>query len=208
MLITAAATLGRSGHRNETHARDMRERFSGRVAYIALGSNAAGAWGTPVETLASAIRRLSTIGLHVKVVSENFMTGPVGGPWQSDFVNAVVCARMTAAPATVLRGLKRLEREAGRRPGPLWGPRTLDLDLIDAGVVIGWHRRGRRRAGELRLPHPLMHRRAFVLIPLAEVASHWRHPILARSVGALLQDRAVRLQCHGVRRIAPVFGAL
>ncbi len=181
-----------------------RWRYSGRVAYIALGSNAAGAWGTPGQALATAIRRLSTIGLHVKVVSESFITNPIGGPRQADFVNAVVCARLLVGPAALLRGLKRLERDAGRRRGPLWGPRPLDLDVIDAGAIIGWHRQGRRRDGQLRLPHPLMHRRAFVLVPLSEVAPHWRHPVLDRTIGALLERQAVRLQRHGMRRLGQI----
>lgn len=185
-----------------TFSRRHPVRIAGRSGYIALGSNSSGPWGPPTRALTTALARLPAIGLHVKVVSEKFMTLPVGGPRQANFVNAVALVRLTVAPAAALRGLKRLEREAGRRPGPHWGPRPLDLDLIDAGVVLGWQRRpGARRAGQLQLPHPEAHRRAFVLLPLSRVAPHWRHPVLDRGVRALLSQPGIRPQLRGIWRI-------
>ncbi len=167
-----------------------------------------GAWGSPEHTLAAAVRKLPEIGAHVKAVSENVMTRPLGGPWQADFVNAVVLVHITTAPATLLRNLKRLERAAGRRPGPHWGPRPLDIDIIDIGSAVNWSAKprrrtggARRRAGQIQCPHPGMHWRAFVLVPLAEVAPHWYHPVLRCSVRALLVSPAVRIQLAGLRRI-------
>jgi 2-amino-4-hydroxy-6-hydroxymethyldihydropteridine diphosphokinase len=79
-----------------------------------------------------------------------------------------------------------LERKAGRRAGRPQGPRPLDIDILDyGGRRLGWPGRGRRRA-RLVLPHPEAHRRAFVLVPLAQVAPHWRHPVLGASARALL----------------------
>jgi 2-amino-4-hydroxy-6-hydroxymethyldihydropteridine diphosphokinase len=180
----------------------------GRYAFVALGSNRNGPWGTPEHTVAATIRMLPEVGAHVKAVSENIITRPIGGPWQANFVNAVVLVHVTTAPATFLRNLKRLERAAGRRLGPRWGPRPLDLDIIDVGSAVNWsakpHRRvggARRRAGQFQCPHPEMHRRAFVLVPLAEIAPHWYHPVLRRSVRALLSAPAVRCQLTGLRRV-------
>jgi 2-amino-4-hydroxy-6-hydroxymethyldihydropteridine diphosphokinase len=101
----------------------------------------------------------------------------------------------------LLRLLKRLERRAGRRVTPPLQPRPLDIDILDlGGRRLNWPAR-RRVSGQLVLPHPLMHERAFVLIPLMEVAPHWSHPVLgvrARTLLARLGPKAVL----GVRRLA------
>jgi 2-amino-4-hydroxy-6-hydroxymethyldihydropteridine diphosphokinase len=90
----------------------------------------------------------------------------------------------------MLRLLKRIERRAGRRLGRRWGPRPLDIDILDyRGTRIGWPPR-RREPGRLILPHPEMHRRVFVLVPLLEIAPHWRHPILGLGARALLSHLA------------------
>ena len=183
------------------HNRQSAIAMARRHAFIALGSNENSAWGSPRRTLIIAVRNLKTIGLHVKAVSDFYTTNPVGGGRQRPYCNAVVQVKLTVGLATLLRLLKRLERAAGRRLGRHWGPRPLDLDILDAGVIIGRHARGRRYTGRLILPHPEMHRRAFVLVPLAEIAPHWRHPCLDRSVQSLLQDRQVRIQTRGVRRV-------
>jgi 2-amino-4-hydroxy-6-hydroxymethyldihydropteridine diphosphokinase len=191
-----------------TCPRALQPSRSGRFAYIALGSNADGAWGPPENTLATALKMLAQSSVHVKAVSGSFMTRPVGGPWQADFVNAVILAEITTSPAALLRSLNRLERAAGRRPGPHWGPRPLDLDIIDVGGAVAWSARprqrvggARRRAGQIQCPHPEMHRRAFVLEPLAEIAPHWYHSVLRRSVRALLSAPGVKVQLKGQRRI-------
>src|SRR5262249_8436131 len=77
-----------------------------------------------------------------------------------------------------LRLVKGLERQAGRRLGQTWGPRPLDIDILDfGGRRLGWPP-GRHRRGRLILPHPEAHRRAFVLVPVADIAPAWRHPVL------------------------------
>jgi 2-amino-4-hydroxy-6-hydroxymethyldihydropteridine diphosphokinase len=103
------------------------------------------------------------------------------------------------APAALLRLIKRIERRAGRRLGVRWGPRCLDIDILDnGGRRLGWPRR-RRQQGRLMLPHPEMHLRAFVLVPLLEVDPHWRHPTLAVS-GRTLLARLPRASCRGIRQ--------
>jgi 2-amino-4-hydroxy-6-hydroxymethyldihydropteridine diphosphokinase len=172
----------------------MASRKSGRRVWIALGCNVPSAWGSPIHTLDEACLRLSRHGIRIEAVSSYFITASVGGGRQPDFVNGVVVARVDVPPASLLRCLKRVERAAGRRAGRHWGPRPLDLDIIDAGMVVGGLTRGRRPAGRIVLPHPEVHRRAFVLVPLLEVAPHWWHSRLKCPAKRLLQQRAVAVQ--------------
>jgi 2-amino-4-hydroxy-6-hydroxymethyldihydropteridine diphosphokinase len=190
-----------NGNKTQPWAQAMARRRPGRLVWISLGSNISGSWGTPIETIKTALINISDRDVHVKAVSEIFMTAPVGGGRQPAFVNAVACLSCRMPTASLLRKFKAIERSAGRRQGRFWGPRPLDLDIIDAGIVLGRSTSGRRRVGHLILPHPLMHRRAFVLAPLAQLAPHWWHPVLQCSIGVLLRQPAVALQ---MRSLAPI----
>jgi 2-amino-4-hydroxy-6-hydroxymethyldihydropteridine diphosphokinase len=169
---------------------------------LALGANRAGAWGRPEQTFARARAELSRAGVAILAASHLYDTVPLGPGRQSRYLNAVLRSDARVAPAALLRLLKRLERRAGRRLGARWGPRCLDIDVLDfGGRRLGW-RKGRRdqfRPGPLVLPHPEMHRRAFVLIPLLEVAPDWRHPTLGVAARALL-TRLPPASRRGVRR--------
>jgi 2-amino-4-hydroxy-6-hydroxymethyldihydropteridine diphosphokinase len=151
-----------------------------------LGSNRAGAWGAPAETLCRARRELEDTGLAIVGSSGVYATAPLGPGRQPPYLNAVLLVQAHMAPAALLRLIKRIERQAGRRLGARWGPRSLDVDILDfGGRRLGWPPHGRPR-GRLILPHPEMHRRAFVLVPLLEVDPHWRHPIHAVPACTLL----------------------
>ena len=101
----------------------------------------------------------------------------------------VIAVKGSVAPAQLLRMAKRIEWAAGRRSGVRWGPRPLDIDLLDyAGRQINVGD-GKRVAGRLVLPHPEMHRRGFVLVPLAQVAPHWRHPVSGMTARSLIARR-------------------
>lgn len=166
---------------------------------ISLGSNLAGAWGSPIRSLCRAVAELQKMQIAILRVSALYETEPVGGRWQGHYLNAVIRVKANVAPAALLRMLKRLERRAGRRLGVHWGPRPLDLDIIDFdGRRLGWPP-GLRQRGRLVLPHPEAHRRAFVLVPLLDVAPTWRHPVLGLSATTLLAD--LRTQRRGVRRV-------
>jgi 2-amino-4-hydroxy-6-hydroxymethyldihydropteridine diphosphokinase len=153
---------------------------------LGLGGNISGAWGQPKDTLLRSLRELSGAGLRPLCCSAFFRSRPLGPRPQPDFVNAVVLTQASRAPAALLRLVKQLERRAGRRPGRAWGPRPLDIDILDyGGRRLGWPPTPERR-GRLVLPHPEAHRRAFVLVPLAQVAPRWRHPVLGATAPALL----------------------
>jgi len=157
-----------------------------------------GPWGSPRATLACARRELAHAGLHIVRASRIYVTAPLGAGRQAPYLNAVLLLQGGLAPAAVLRLVKRIERRAGRRFGRHWGPRRLDIDLLDhGGRRLGWPP-WRRERGRLILPHPEMHRRAFVLVPLLEVAPHWRHPVFGITARSLL-GRIGQRERAGVR---------
>jgi 2-amino-4-hydroxy-6-hydroxymethyldihydropteridine diphosphokinase len=159
-----------------------------RPGLLAFGANVPGAWGDPAASIRRAIALLPERGVRIEAVSSFHQTAPMGPP-QPAYVNAA--ARITTAlePDALLAVLKQLEAEAGRRPGERWGPRPLDIDILDfGGIVQGWLD-GKPATGRrgLVLPHPGLHERTFVLAPLAEVAPEgWRHPVLGLDVAAML----------------------
>ena len=137
---------------------------------VALGSNSAGPWGTPRETVAEALRRLDGGGVTLRKASQLLVTAPFGVTDQPDFVNAVAEVGSELPPAELLAQLHEIERQAGRQRTLRWGPRTLDLDLIDYHGLV-------RVSPPPVLPHPGIADRIFVLAPIAEIAPEWRHPV-------------------------------
>ena len=126
-------------------------------AVIALGANI----GNPKEQMDLAIALLSE-SLEVSAVSSYFTTAPVGGPEQPDYLNAVCIAESDLPAADLLALLHGIEKVLGRERIEHWGPRTIDLDLIQYGGLLSY-------ADELFLPHPRAHERRFVLEPWLEV---------------------------------------
>lgn len=161
------------------------------MALIALGSNQQGRWGAPAQSLKRAIERLQELGLEIIDQTNVIATAPLGIGRQSRYFNQVIIARTNRGPTRLLATLKRLEREAGRARGRRWGPRPLDLDIIHCARTIRDWPPPLARAGRLILPHPEAHRRTFVLLPLAEVAPGWRHPVLGLTPGDLLRRLSV-----------------
>lgn len=153
---------------------------------LGLGANVAGPWGSPRGTLTRALQEIERSGVRIVAVSNTYSTKPVGDTPQPRYLNAVVLARASIAPGALLRLLKRVELRAGRRTARAMASRPLDLDILDYGGRRTGGPGRRRQRGRLILPHPEMHTRAFVLAPLLEVAPAWRHPVLGRSVRALL----------------------
>ncbi len=147
---------------------------------IALGSNRSGPWGSPSETLARALVELDRGELKLERASRLIMSSPFGKQNQPSFVNAVAMIATQLTPQALMEKLHEIERSAGRRRNMRWGPRTLDLDLLDYHGVI------QDEPGSLTLPHPGIAERIFVLKPLAELAPLWVHPVLGESAATLL----------------------
>ena len=140
-----------------------------RVAHlyaIAIGSNRPhGSCGHPPQVVEAAIAKLDQdFGLFD---SSPILLNPAHGTAGRDFANAVALVESQFDPRDMLRCLKQIEREFGRRRGKRWGPRVLDLDII---LWSG----GKHRSRRLTIPHPQMEKRAFVLQPLAAVSPYWR----------------------------------
>ncbi|MFT3828444.1 MAG: 2-amino-4-hydroxy-6-hydroxymethyldihydropteridine diphosphokinase [Opitutaceae bacterium] len=158
------------------------------TAYIGLGSNL----GERAAHLRGALAALQRDGaVRVLAQSAVYETAPVGGPAQPDYLNMVVAVETELGAEALLERCLAVEAERGRVRRERWGPRTLDLDLLSYGdVALATER--------LTLPHPRMAERAFVLVPLAEVASELK--IGDGTVGEL----AARCERSGQWRIGPL----
>jgi len=126
-------------------------------AVVALGANI----GSPREQMDVAIALLRE-ATEVKAVSSYFVTKPVGGPEQPDYLNAVCILESELPALDLLAVLQGIEKSLGRERDVRWGPRTIDLDLIQYGSLLS-------AAAELELPHPRAHERRFVLEPWCEI---------------------------------------
>lgn len=153
------------------------------TAYVAIGANL----GDRAGTMREATLRLHAIpGVRVVACSSTYHTAPVGPPDQPRYLNAVVAVRTTLAPAALLDALLAVERSLGReRSGSRWTARTIDLDLVLFGESI--EDAGDPCSGGLSLPHPRFRERAFVLVPLAEIAPSARDPVTGERVESLLR---------------------
>ena len=147
---------------------------------VALGSNRNGTWGSPRETVLHALRMLNTGGVRLKKASALMVSAPYGRTDQPPFVNAVAEVETLLPPRTLMQRLHHIERMGGRRRTLRWGPRTLDLDLID------YHGLVQPAPARPVLPHPGIAERIFVLAPILEVAPRWRHPLTRRAAAAML----------------------
>lgn len=161
-----------------------------RIVWLALGANVGGTWGKPSETLDRVLLELERLGCRVVARSDLYATAPMGRKRQPNFLNSVIGVTVSAGPAALLRMLKQLERQAGRRSRGHWDPRPLDIDILDYGGRMIGGACQTRIGRPLQLPHPGIASRGFVLVPLAEVAPAWRHPRLGCGASDLLRRQS------------------
>ena len=164
--------------------------MSGDIALVSLGSNASGVHNAPTSSvLFGRLHLVSLFGDGARC-SRLFKTPAFPPGIGPDFINAAMTVRTTLDPDAILAELHAIEHKAARERSVRWGPRTLDLDLLGVGECVLPDRatqtlwRGlapeeqrHRWPEDLILPHPRLQDRAFVLVPLAEVAPDWVHPV-------------------------------
>ncbi len=156
------------------------------VAYIGLGSNL----DDPRRQVTQALAELGSLpGSRLLASSSLYRTPPMGPPGQPDYINAVAQIETALAPHALLDALQAIERAHDRVRSVRWGPRTLDLDLLlyDQQEIAD---------ERLCVPHPGLTERAFVVLPLLEIAPTLRVP----GFGALA-ERGATLDSHGIHRL-------
>ncbi len=155
--------------------------------WLSLGTNV----GDREQNLERALLALGGVGT-VTAISPMYETKAWGVVDQPDFLNLCAAATTNLAPLPLLTTLKIIERELGREPGLHWGPRLIDIDILFYNDLI-------YQDDRLTIPHPLLAERAFVLVPLADIAPQLIHPGTQQTVRELLKQvdqQAVQLHQH------------
>jgi len=146
------------------------------TVYIGIGSNL----GDRKKNCFRAIELLQEKGINVTKSSSLYETEPWGVKNQPRFINMAIEIETKLKPKKLLRILKDIEREMGRNESTKWSQRIIDLDILLFDNIV-------LNEDNLKIPHPLMHERDFVLIPLCEIAPHLKHPVLKLTVEELMQ---------------------
>jgi len=150
-----------------------------QIVYLALGSNV----GDREEYIEQAVFLLGKVkGTYVMKRSTNHETEAEGGGDQPPFINAALQIRTTLSPYELLDKLHEIETALGREREVEWGPRTIDIDILMYGNQI-------ISDDKLQIPHPLMHDRLFVLLPLKEIAPRAIHPMLEKTIENLYEEK-------------------
>ncbi len=149
---------------------------------ISLGANLPFRGQSPAQTLRKTLGTLSDNGVTPVKVSHFYETPAWPDPSDPPFVNAVASVKTSLTPVALIHKLHEIESTFGRVRGKANAPRTLDLDILDYDSRV--------EAGPPELPHPRIEGRGFVLIPLAEIAPDWTHPVWAKNMEQLLCELA------------------
>ncbi len=175
-----------------------REKITQRYG-IALGANLDSTFGTALQTLKESLRLFSGESLEVRAQSQWYSTPAFPAGSGPDFVNAAVLVETEKRPTEVLAALHRIEQALGRTRDNRWEPRICDLDIVfcddlvlpdretyDRWRNLGFSQQKSESPEDLILPHPRLQDRAFVLVPLRDVAPDWRHPVSGLGISEML----------------------
>jgi 2-amino-4-hydroxy-6-hydroxymethyldihydropteridine diphosphokinase len=147
------------------------------TVYIGIGSNI----GDRRANCLHAVKQMNDSGIVVKKESSLYETGPWGMKEQPLFINMAVIAETELSPERTLAALKCIEKKMGRQEAVRWGPRCIDLDILFYNDSIITEK-------DICIPHPLLHQREFVLLPLCEIAPDKWHPVLKKTVRHLREE--------------------
>lgn len=157
------------------------------IIYLGLGTNHG-------DRLANLKLAINTLGQVIKITRQSpiYQTPPWGYTNQADFLNLVVQGATNLPPLELLRTLKELEKKIGRTASFRWGPREIDIDILFYDDLV-------YSAEGLQIPHPRLHERAFVLVPLADLTPDLIHPKLGVSITELL----AQIDTNGIQPYLP-----
>ncbi|MFC4349867.1 2-amino-4-hydroxy-6-hydroxymethyldihydropteridine diphosphokinase [Kordiimonas lipolytica] len=189
--------------------------MSKQQVVLGVGANLPSHAGQPADTIKAAIADLAIRAGKMLAVSPIYRTKAVtldGDENVPDFVNGCVLIETSLNPDDLLDICKRLEADYGRMIAARWSARTLDIDLISYGDMVlpsleGWTALAESEdpaayTEEPMVPHPRAHKRAFVLMPMNDIAPNWQHPVLKQTVSELLLSMRQQGLCVGVKQIA------
>ncbi len=154
-------------------------------AFIGIGANLPGLnYITPRATCEAAVKELLSLGINIESQSSWYRSAPVPTSDQPWFINGIISTCTSLEASALINVLHDVERKFGRARATKNAARTLDLDLIAyANMVSGWKRKA---DDSLIIPHPRMHERGFVLLPLHEIAPDWCHPVFMTPIEELI----------------------
>ncbi len=181
---------------------------------VAVGANLPSPAGSVTETVSVALGLLADEFDESLVISRLYVTPAFPAGSGPDYVNAALCGMSSRSPQELLAALHAIEARFGRTRHKRWESRVLDLDLLACGNMVlpdpttlrSWMdmplaQQQSQAPEQLLLPHPRMHQRGFVLVPLLDVAPDWRHPLLGRTVREMLRDLPAA-ERDGIRMLA------
>ncbi|HNI43621.1 MAG TPA: 2-amino-4-hydroxy-6-hydroxymethyldihydropteridine diphosphokinase [Chitinophagales bacterium] len=147
------------------------------TVYLLLGTNL----NNRLHNLQNCVDLLSTEVGEITAISWIYETEPWGNTQQNTFLNQVVCCQTPLEPLDLLEKIQFIEQQMGRKRQERWGPRLIDIDILfyEQRIVV---------EDNLLIPHPDLHKRRFTLVPLADLAPNFIHPILQKSVQKLLHE--------------------
>ncbi|MCP4395280.1 MAG: 2-amino-4-hydroxy-6-hydroxymethyldihydropteridine diphosphokinase [Alphaproteobacteria bacterium] len=148
---------------------------------IGIGANLPSTFGTPYQTCLEAIKRIENGPCELVSTADWYKASPVPAgsttPW---YINSAIAVKTELQPNELMAFLHDIETDLGRIRDRINDPRNIDLDIIDYNGEI--------RSSKVILPHPRMHLRGFVLFPLKDLATNWRHPITNKDIQTLISE--------------------